>query len=98
MGLYSAAEKPRPFKTIYETRFQYSEIPTLSVAHNATLRMRHPNCRLRSVPHLRREANGQRRFPTGSFSKIVGLSYGQIQSPQRILSPWRQATIVATLD
>ena len=41
---------------------------------------------------------GQGRFPTVRFSKIVGSSYGYIQSPQRSLSPWRQATIVATLN
>jgi hypothetical protein len=58
-----------------------------------------PNCRRRCArPTLRREVKGQGRFPTVRFSKIVGLSYGQIQSPQRILSPWRQATFVATLS
>ena len=38
---------------------QYSEIPTLSVAHNATLRMGHLNCRRRSARPTLREAQGK---------------------------------------
>ena len=90
----SNASKTSPPRTLSAIR-----IPTLSVAHNATLRMGHPNLQTTlRPPRDSPRGKGQGRFPTARFSKIVGLSYGQIQSPQRILSPWRRGTFAATLN